>query len=617
LADAARLVQLDSWGLGRINAAAWMPDGREIAAAGSTGLFFYNARSGQLITTLGAGQWFSDIAVSPAGDLIAVSHENTLEVWSRSGSELLFSTSEHGDLITDLAFSPDGSLLVTATGALEGFVRLWAISTGETVLTLSGHTKGALALAYSPDGLWLAVGDGAGSIWIWQTADQALMTILTGHSTAITSLAFDSTSQFLVSGGDGIDNAIRLWDVARTRSLLSFVGHTEAIVDLAFHAESSVVASVAADQTMRLWHAETGFLINVMQSHPDQPVSLDFSPNADQLISTSSLQIDFWDLDLALSSGDTQAALVDRIGGHTNWISRLGVTVDGRLFAAESFENIVRVWDLSHLIFRDLAPEAAPVEIWGGHADVINTTVFSPVLGDSSVASDFTSASWDTTAALWKLGDVGSQRILSGHQGLVWAAAYDSTGRLLATSSFGEIRIWDTATGLLREQLIGHNSWVTALAFSPDGLYLASASYQEVWIWDAQTGQRITQLSGHPLWIASLAFSPDGAVLATGGGVEDNRIRLFEVPSGRGMHVLEAHQNVVGGMVYSPDGTLLVTADRDGMLWVWDAETGLALTVLSGHVFWVDTVIFSPDGRYLISGGVDGTVRLWGVRVEE
>ena len=47
------------------------------------------------------------------------------------------------------------------------------------------------------------------------------------------------------------------------------------------------------------------------------------------------------------------------------------------------------------------------------------------------------------------------------------------------------IRLWETATGKLRRELVGHDSEIMSLAFSPDGRLLASGSHDTTaMIWD-------------------------------------------------------------------------------------------------------------------------------------
>ena len=66
--------------------------------------------------------------------------------------------------------------------------------------------------------------------------------------------------------------------------------------------------------------------------------------------------------------------------------------------------------------------------------------------------------------------------------------AWSPDGRMLAANASKErngIRLWETATGKLRRELVGHDSAIMSLAFSPDGRLLASGSHDTTaMIWD-------------------------------------------------------------------------------------------------------------------------------------
>jgi WD40 repeat protein len=71
----------------------------------------------------------------------------------------------HTDLVTSLAFSPDGKRLVTA--GEDRTVRLWDTRACQEVLTLRGHPGVARGVAFSPDARLLAAAGDDGTITIW------------------------------------------------------------------------------------------------------------------------------------------------------------------------------------------------------------------------------------------------------------------------------------------------------------------------------------------------------------------------------------------------------------------------------------------------------------------
>ena len=111
--------------------------------------------------------------------------------------------------------------------------------------------------------------------------------------------------------------------------------------------------------------------------------------------------------------------------------------------------------------------------------------------------------------------------LIGAHTSWVNSVAFSPDGTTLASGSLGgTVRLWDAATGTLRNTLTG-TDYVTSVAFSPDGTTLASGSLGgTVRLWDAATGTLRYTLTGHTREVTSVAFSPDGTTLASGSGSE-------------------------------------------------------------------------------------------------
>jgi WD40 repeat protein len=201
-------------------------------------------------------------------------------------------------------------------------------------------------------------------------------------------------------------------------------------------------------------------------------------------------------------------------------------------------------------------------------------------------------------------------RTLNSYYGSVYGVAFSPDGRLLATASGMEARLWDLATGEDLRSLTGHNGSVLGVAFSPDGRLLATGSTDKTaWLWDLATGEDLPILRGHDGSVLGVAFSPDGRLLATAS--DDSTARLWDPATGEHLRTLTGHNGSVLGVAFSPDGRLLATASTDKTAWLWDPATGEHLRTRTGHTAQVRGVAFSPDGRLLATGSDDSTARLW------
>ncbi|RIK70194.1 MAG: hypothetical protein DCC67_20890, partial [Planctomycetota bacterium] len=194
---------------------------------------------------------------------------------------------------------------------------------------------------------------------------------------------------------------------------------------------------------------------------------------------------------------------------------------------------------------------------------------------------------------------------LAGHDGFVYSVAFDPVdgNRLASSGSDGWVRVWDIAAG--REALAplpGIRCYAVGLAycvaFSPDGRWLAAASEPDVvHVWDAATGAVRYRFAGHEIRAGSVAFSPDGRLLATGSwqGV----VRIWDLSAGRlrQKFQLAEHRYPVACLAFSPDfeGRHLAAAYFDNRVDIWDVPTGALCRQLRGHTGFVTSVAFHPE----------------------
>src|SRR5262249_15111673 len=192
-------------------------------------------------------------------------------------------------------------------------------------------------------------------------------------------------------------------------------------------------------------------------------------------------------------------------------------------------------------------------------------------------------------------------------------------GTLLASSSLGEVKVWDARTG--REvRTLGPTSPFSSVCFSPDGKRLAAAIGEPfsdigdggVKVWDVRTGQEKLSSKGTIAPVHRVGWSPDSQSLASAGGYE---VKVRDARTGREQLSLKGPSHSV---CWSPDGSLLAS-DNDQSVAVWDARTGRKVGALKGHATFVTSVCFSPDGALLASASDDqfrlghqpGEVKAW------
>jgi RNA polymerase sigma factor (sigma-70 family) len=201
------------------------------------------------------------------------------------------------------------------------------------------------------------------------------------------------------------------------------------------------------------------------------------------------------------------------------------------------------------------------------------------------------------------------------HFGSLSSLVFSPDSKVLASAgNFGDIRLWDAATGKELRTISAYNEPISGVVFSPDGKLLLSACYWEptIRVWESATGKECHRLRGDPKGIRALAVSRDGKVLASAGC--DNSIRLWSMAGWKELRRLTGHEETIASLAFAPDGKSLISGGEDRTIRIWDTEKGRELRRLSLGSRVLFAIAQSPDGKILASvHRNDGIVGLWDV----
>ncbi len=214
------------------------------------------------------------------------------------------------------------------------------------------------------------------------------------------------------------------------------------------------------------------------------------------------------------------------------------------------------------------------------------------------------------------------RRFLSMHH-----CAYNSNGKLLATSVNEKLFLWQTGLLSVWKVLSGHKAKITSCAFRPgDDKTIATTSHDKtIILWNSVNGKVREILRGHSREVTDCVFTPDGNKLISVGN--DNRIILWNVETGKierkffgstGRINQDENDNAIECVTLSPDGRTIVTGHHDSdknnlaSLKFWQVDRKENPYVLSKGTSPVTQLKFSPDGKKLaIMRYITNSVELW------
>jgi WD40 repeat protein/serine/threonine protein kinase len=294
------------------------------------------------------------VAISNDGTRIAgTSTDHTARVWEADSGQLVHRLEGHRDVVEGVAFSPNGCLIATASR--DKTIRIWDSATAALVKTLDA-SEWMNCVEFSPDGSLLAA---AGRDWgakvgiqTWNTTTwEKNSTQFAGSHAELHRIAFSPDSRTVAAGARtssvGAANSIRLWDAATGRVLQTL---SSSPGSLAFHPDGKRVAAWGDDRTLKMWDVKTGAEVSSVQ-HEVAGSNLVIHPDGRRLFLA--------DMSGSVAMTDLATGRVLRkYRGHAQRISALACSRDGRMLVSGSFDQTVRVWDATLTTEEWYGPEA-------------------------------------------------------------------------------------------------------------------------------------------------------------------------------------------------------------------------------------------------------------------
>ncbi len=578
--------------------------------------------------------------------------------------------------VINVAFAPRGTTFVTTGNPVQGsrdterLVVLWDAVTGKELRQFRGHKAGVEALAFSVDGQRIATGGLDKTARLWDVTTGNPIREFTGHTERVLVVACSPDGKRLAS--QSRDATIRLWDVETGKELKRLPGQkSNGTSNLRFSPDGSVLASVAADFSIRLWNPDSGAEVKKLAGPAKDSESLDFSPDGKQLTAIDE-DGKLWVWELATGKVVVQVQAHNGVGTCVRWspvgtilatggidglihfwdrtgrclrtaeghpgsnVSEISFSSDGSILASVSHGGKVGLWDVATATAlpqaggqvarialsqngKRLATSAGGrlIRFWD---PLTGKELLEPLALDHSVgAMQFAregtlilSGSVDELQ-VWnvdtrkRLGQMGSRTTLP-----ITQLAVGPSGRLMASSTGGALRLWDA----VRRQPLADTTEVLgdagrfppfrAMAISNHDHLLLGRGDGRISLVNLARGEEVFTLPAHPPLpgAAALAWSPEGRAFASVGATDDS-LRLWEVVT-RSERLAPIRLPSRGSSVaVSPDGRLVATGETDGFLRLWDVRTGKELAARAAHSGAVGFVAFMPDSRHLISAGTD------------
>jgi len=505
-------------------------------------------------------------------DVIAVCLEsgNIITLNSITGIQTAILTG-HTDFVKSLAFSPDGTSLVS--GSNDKTIKLWDVQTGGVVKTFHGHTTRVRSVSISADCTTIASGSFEKTIHLWSIQTEECYHVIEQQDW-VDHVRFSPTNpQYLISVSG---HKVWHWNIndcqtntAHTGSCIAF--SLDGTHFVSCHEGDIVVQDSCSGRIVTQFHVADSKINNCC-----------LSPDGKLIAAAAGQTTYLW------STINSHPHPIKTFGGHTDAITSLAFPSSSSLISS-SKDHSVKFWEIGTLQqdspVADLESTSltlariVSITLQAGYGIVISSDS-DGVVRTWDISTGLCKASFQTMAKNPKYGDI---QLIKHRLIFIWYKVK-------------KIHIWDVKKGKLLQTVDATLDYgVDDFRISGDGSNIFCLLQKCILVWSIQTGkvasmvdlefcayQRSLLVDGSQLWVHSPLSQPLGWDLRTPG----------------------SHP------VQLPNSHLLLL--NNAKLWdvyqsrLKDAVTGRVVLQLAGR--FTNPVKSQWDGHYLVAGYESGEV---------
>lgn len=446
---------------------------------------------------------------------------------------------------SDLRFSIDSNSVFLSTDA--GSILHWKFLENAQQTSAIVSNESLTCLAVSNDGTKLVSADENGQVFWWNTSDlaQIKMTPQKAHSDSVWSLAFSKDDRLLVSAS--ADRSLKVWNTQTGMEINNIPG-----------GDTSVVCAVIDDA---MQHIYFGTQDGSAKSHPvKEPVycktftasnllwSADTDDNCKFIVAT----IDPDSVLVWNNHGELLKTLQVEKGA---LVLEAAISKNGDLIAAVSDDGRLHIWDTRN--FDHKFAQTTRGELW--NVAISPDGLLIATAGDKVAPS----------LQIWNRNGNLVASFDRYHQTDIMTVRFNDSGNLVVTGDRdGKVAIWNVKTRKRAYTLESNDADVKCAAFAPGkNVVVVGCDKYRMLYWDF-ANESCKSIRTTAEYNECIAWAPDGSRFATGGS--DNAITFWHPVNLDQLLRLEVHGNYIYSLKFDGDGSRLLSADRNGLIKLWN-----------------------------------------------
>ena len=282
------------------------------------------------------GSSVQTVAYSPVNPSVVASagDNGEIKLWNlRNGTSVTLG--RHDDTVNSIAFSPDGTLLVS--GGDDYVLKLWNVTHKHHITTrehITDRTRSQVkAVTFSPNGSMIATGGRHAKLWDVYTRNQI---VTFEHHDWVWAVAFSSDGKLLATGDNS--GQVNIWNLQSQRAVTQFHADSDSVYTVQFSPDDQILAAAGYEGNVKLWTVPTWIPHGTLTSNGTIS-DISFSPDSSKLATTGYTAVNLW----GVNTGENIGTLT----GHTGWVRGAAFSPDGSALISGGADRTVRIWDVT------------------------------------------------------------------------------------------------------------------------------------------------------------------------------------------------------------------------------------------------------------------------------
>lgn len=282
--------------------------------------------------------------------------------------------------------------------------------------------------------------------------------------------------------------------------------------------------------------------------------------------------------------------------GHTDRITRVTYTIDGKLIVTASTDNTAKIWEAS---------SGKLLHSLEGHTAWVNNASFSP---DTKFVI---TQSMDQTVKIWNTITGSLINSFPCENTILPYLCPEGKTIFVATNSY--LLRYNILSGKIVSSFNSTDAKIKSFsAFNNGADLLINLSDSTAKVLDVVSGKIIHTFKGvdpeNNPGIKTSFFSKKYLILVS----EDSTGDVYEINSWKYLYSVKGHKNSIVNAVFSLDEYYFFTKSYlDNTVKVWDASDGSLLFTIDQNQGSFPEMTFSPDGKFVYSTQNEDVFRMW------